>query len=210
MKNARISKFTFDFLYRKRWFKWLFLTSIHRKGSLYLRCVVDFLLWMLEVENLHNFHQSNEILHIFVEPFICQCTLLERLHNQKPNKSAKWGIFWYILHVGGSPSSRTIRACPTCAVAEVSCDFLFKTPLTLSLCVALAFTFCNVASSFNPLSIADIRTCFTLAIPNTTRGILSPIKIPEINKWTMLSTYMVYVFPSWIYIQVRLQKFKQE
>ena len=31
---------------------------------------MDFFLWMLEVENLHIFHQSDEILHIFVEPFI--------------------------------------------------------------------------------------------------------------------------------------------
>ena len=31
-KNAQISKFTFDFFYRKRWFKWLFLTSNDRKG----------------------------------------------------------------------------------------------------------------------------------------------------------------------------------
>ena len=31
---------------------------------------MDFFLWMLEVENLHILHQSNEILHIFVELFI--------------------------------------------------------------------------------------------------------------------------------------------
>ena len=33
---------------------------------------MDFLLWMLKVENLHIFHQSDEILHIFMEPFICK------------------------------------------------------------------------------------------------------------------------------------------
>ena len=31
---------------------------------------MDFFLWMLKVENLHFFHQSDEILHIFMEPFI--------------------------------------------------------------------------------------------------------------------------------------------
>ena len=31
---------------------------------------MDFFLWKLQVENLHILHQSNEILHIFVEPFI--------------------------------------------------------------------------------------------------------------------------------------------
>ena len=33
---------------------------------------MDFFLWMFEVENIHILHQSNEILHIFVELFICQ------------------------------------------------------------------------------------------------------------------------------------------
>ena len=32
---------------------------------------MDFFLWKLQVENLHILHQSNEILHIFVELFIC-------------------------------------------------------------------------------------------------------------------------------------------
>ena len=31
---------------------------------------MDFFLWKLQVENLHILHQSNEFLHIFVEPFI--------------------------------------------------------------------------------------------------------------------------------------------
>ena len=31
---------------------------------------MDFFLWKLQVKNLHILHQSNEILHIFVEPFI--------------------------------------------------------------------------------------------------------------------------------------------
>ena len=33
---------------------------------------MDFFLWKLPVENLHILHQSNEILHIFVELFICK------------------------------------------------------------------------------------------------------------------------------------------
>ena len=38
---------------------------------------MDFFIWMLEVENLHILHQSNEILHIFVELLIYAASLFE-------------------------------------------------------------------------------------------------------------------------------------
>ena len=66
MKNAQISKFTFDFFTERDGLNGYFWLQMIEK----VRCVMDFFLWKLQVENLHILHQSNEILHIFVEPFI--------------------------------------------------------------------------------------------------------------------------------------------
>ena len=41
----------------------------------------NFFLWKLQVENLHILHQSNEILHIFVELFISMCTNIMCLYT---------------------------------------------------------------------------------------------------------------------------------
>ena len=70
MKNARISKFTFDFFTERDGLNGYFWLQMIEKGLIYLRCVMDFFLWKLQVENLHILHQNNEILHIFVELFI--------------------------------------------------------------------------------------------------------------------------------------------
>ena len=69
MKNARIPKSTFDFFTERDGLNGYFWLQFIEKGLIFQMCN-EFLLWKLHVENLHILHQSNKILHIFVEPFI--------------------------------------------------------------------------------------------------------------------------------------------
>ena len=80
MKNAQISKFTFDFFTERDGLHSYFWLQFIEKGLVSDMCYV-FLFMNAWSWIFHIFHQSDEILHIFVEPFIYEVNIHRTDYN---------------------------------------------------------------------------------------------------------------------------------